>query len=52
MTTLQPAGMSARTQECYTRAVRMLADFSGKTPYEITEPELEHYFLHLGKMDQ
>jgi hypothetical protein len=29
---LQLAGMSERTQECYTRAVRLLVDFYKKTP--------------------
>ena len=43
---LQLAGMSERTQECYTRAVRMVADFYGKSPDQIAEPELEEYFLH------
>ena len=44
--------MSERTQESYTRAVRMLVDFSGKTPDEITEPELEDYFLHRRNTDK
>lgn len=43
---LQLAGMSERTQETYTRAVRVLVDFYGKTPDQITEMELEDYFLH------
>ena len=46
MRALQLAGMSERTQECYTRAVRMLVDFYGKTPDLITETELADYFLH------
>jgi integrase/recombinase XerD len=46
MRALQLAGMSDRTQQCYTRAVRMLVDFYGKTPDLITETELENYFLH------
>lgn len=46
MKALQLAGMSDRTQECYTRAVRMLVDFYGKTPDLITETELVDYFLH------
>jgi hypothetical protein len=32
MRALQLAGMSARTQQCYTRSVRMLVDFYNKTP--------------------
>jgi integrase/recombinase XerD len=43
---LQLAGMSERTQECYTRAVRILVDYFGKSPEQITEPELEDYFLY------
>ena len=39
---LQLAGMSERTQECYTRSVRMLVDFYKKTPDKITETELEN----------
>jgi integrase len=36
MRALQLAGMSKRTQECYTRSVRMLADFYNKTPDQIS----------------
>lgn len=43
---LQLAGMSERTQECYIRAMRMLAEFSGKEPDLITEEELADYFLY------
>ena len=32
MRTLQLAGMNERTQESYTRAVRMLVEFCGKFP--------------------
>ena len=46
---LKLAGMSERTQECYTRSVRQLADFYGKTPDLISEVELEDYFLHRQK---
>jgi integrase/recombinase XerD len=49
---LQLAGMSERTQECYTRAVRLLVDFYRKTPDQITEPELEDYFLHRRNTDK
>lgn len=49
---LQLAGMSERTQECYTRAVRMVADFYRKTPDQIAEPELEDYFLHRRNHDK
>ena len=43
---LQLAGMSAGTQKCYTRAVRQLVRFYDKPPAEISEVELEEYFLH------
>ena len=46
MRALQLAGMSKPTQKGYTRAVRMLVDFYGKTPDLITEQELQDYFLH------
>ena len=49
---LQLGGMSKRTQQCYTRAVRQLADFYGKTPDRISEPELEDYFLHRRNVDK
>ncbi|GLI35529.1 site-specific integrase [Desulforhabdus amnigena] len=49
---LQLAGMSERTQECYTRAVRLLVDFYKKTPDQISEPELEDYFLHRRNTDK
>jgi len=49
---LQLAGKSDRTQECYTRAVRMVADFYGKSPDQIAEPELEEYFLHRRNTDK
>jgi site-specific recombinase XerD len=44
--------MSERTQQCYTRAVRQLVDFYEKTPEQISEPELEDYFLHRRNMDK
>lgn len=46
MRALQLAGMSKSTQKGYTRAVRMLVDFFGKTPDLVTEQELQDYFLH------
>ena len=45
MRTLQLAGMSERTQQCYTRLARQLVDFCGKTPDKITDQELQDYFL-------
>jgi integrase/recombinase XerD len=52
MRALQLAGMSKRTQQCYTRAVRMLVDFYAKTPDKITEHELQDYFLHRKNIDK
>lgn len=52
MRALQLAGMSQRTQETYTRAVRQLVDFYGKTPDLITEQELQDYFLHRKNQDK
>jgi integrase/recombinase XerD len=49
---LQLAGMSERTQECYTRAVRMVVDFHQKSPDQITEQELEDYFLKRKNTDK
>jgi integrase len=45
MRALQLAGMSERTQQCYTRAVRQLVEFFGRPPDEIAEEDLEEYFL-------
>lgn len=44
-------GKGERTQEAYTRALRMLCDFHGKGPEEISEQELEAYFLHRRNVD-
>ena len=52
MRALQLAGMSERTQQCYTRAVRMLVDFYAKSPDKITERELQDYFLHRKNIDK
>ena len=49
---LQLAGMSGRTQECYTRSVLKLVNFYNKTPDLISEKELEDYFLHRRNVDQ
>lgn len=46
MKALQLHGVAQRTQESYTRMVRMLVDYYGKTPDLITEEELQEYFLH------
>jgi len=43
--TLQLNGKGERTQQAYTRSVRMLSQFYGKTPDLLTEQELQDYFL-------
>jgi len=43
---LQLNGKGERTQQSYTRAVRMLTEFYDKTPDGISEEELQEYFLH------
>lgn len=48
---LQLHGKGERTQEAYTRAVRMLIDFYDKTPDQITEEERQAYFLHRKNVD-
>jgi len=52
MRALQLAGMSKCTQQCYTRSVRMLVDFYNKTPDQITEMQLQDYFLHRKNKDK
>ncbi len=43
---LQLAGKSVETQKSYARAVRMLVDYTKKDPNDITEEELQDYFLY------
>lgn len=43
---LQLAGLAERSQYTYTREVRLLVEFYGKTPDLISQHELEGYFLH------
>jgi len=52
MRALQLAGMSERTQQCYTRSIRMLVDFYNKTPDLISEQQLQDYFLHRKNKDK
>ena len=52
MKALQLAGMSERTQECYTRSIRKLVDFYNKPPDRISEQELEDYFLRRRNVNQ
>jgi integrase len=49
---LQLNGKGERTQQAYTRALRMLVDFCGKPPAAISEAELEAYFLHRRNVDR
>lgn len=52
MKALQLAGMSESTQKCYTRSVSQLVTFYDKYPDQITEQELEDYFLHKKNEDK
>jgi len=52
MNTLSLNGKGERTQQAYTRALRMLVDFYRKRPEEITEAELEAYFLRRKNVDR
>ena len=49
--TLSLNGKGERTQEAYTRALRMLVKFYDKSPEDITEQELEDYFLSRKNVD-
>jgi site-specific recombinase XerD len=50
--TVSPNGKAERTREAYTRALRMLCEFYGnKRPDEISEAELEAYFLRRKNVD-
>jgi integrase/recombinase XerD len=48
---LQLNGLGERTQEAYVRALRMLCQFYGKTPDQISESELQQYFLNRKNRD-
>ena len=50
--TLSLNGKGERTQQAYTRALRMLVDFYGKRAEEISEAELEAYFLRRKNVDR
>ena len=50
--TLSLNGKSERTVQAYTRALRMLVDFYAKPPAQITEAELEAYFLRRKNVDR
>jgi site-specific recombinase XerD len=49
---LQLRGLSERTQEAYTRAVRQLSEHYHKSPEQITEEELRQYFLFIKNVKQ
>jgi hypothetical protein len=49
---LQLNGKAERTQQAYTRALRMLVEFTGKRPAAISEQELDAYFLHRRNVDR
>lgn len=52
MNALALNGKAGRTQEAYSRALRMLCEFYGdKEPQDIGEAELEAYFLHRRNVD-
>jgi len=44
---MQLAGLNPRTQECYARSVRQLAEYYGKSPNKIDEKEIRAYFLYV-----
>jgi site-specific recombinase XerD len=44
---MQLCGFSERTQECYLRSVRLLAQHFNTPPDQITEEQLRQYFLHI-----
>jgi integrase/recombinase XerD len=44
---MQLRGLSERTQEAYSRAVRQLAEHYGRSPDQISQDELRQYFLYL-----
>ena len=49
---LQLAGLAKSSQESYTRMVRLLVDFYGKTPDLVSEEELQDYLLHRRNVDK
>ncbi|MCK5036320.1 MAG: site-specific integrase [Candidatus Sabulitectum sp.] len=44
---MQLAGLNPRTQECYARSVRQLAEYYEKSPDRIDEKEIRAYFLYV-----
>ncbi len=49
---LQLAGLATSSEQSYTRMVRMLVDFYGKTPDLVSEEELQDYLLHRRNVDK
>ena len=43
---LELSGMSPRTQEAYSRSVRLLKDHCNKHPGDITEQDVQDYLLY------
>ncbi|MDA3938021.1 MAG: site-specific integrase, partial [Spirochaetia bacterium] len=43
---LELSGMSPRTQEAYSRAVRLLKNYCSKDPEKITEQDVQDYLLY------
>jgi integrase/recombinase XerD len=48
---MQINGKGKRTRKAYSRALRMLVEFFDKEPDQITEEELQQYFLHRKTKD-
>lgn len=48
---MQINGKGKRTHKAYSRALRMLVEFYDKEPDQITEDELQQYFLHRKTKD-
>jgi hypothetical protein len=51
MAALQLSGKGERPQRAYVREVRLLSQFSGKSPDVISEPELQAYVLPRKNVD-
>jgi len=49
---LQLNGKGERSQQAYARSVRMLVQFYKKSPDQISEQELQDYFLHRKNVDK
>ncbi len=50
--TMQINGKGERTRKAYSRSLRMLVEFFDKKPDEISEEELQNYFLHRKTVDK